>query len=111
MRSFKAEWTGGAYCLCVGEWRLYIDEGDKSDLIPKELRDSHMNTAGTYQHWYFDNWQEVWESYEDGLDCADWINVNDYWLSNITDDYKEKIELFKEFQAQDFRANSCGGCI
>ena len=111
MKNFKVEWTGGNWSLCIGRWKLYIDGEDKSNLIPEELRDGHMNTVGTYRRWYFDNWEEVWESYNDGLDCVNWINVNDYWLTSITNDYKEKVELFKEFQTQDFRPCSCGGCI
>lgn len=70
-----------------------------------------MNTAGIYQTWHFEDWQEVFEDYIDGLECDDWIKENDCWISGIADCYDEKVVLFKAFQAQDFRTCSCGGCI
>lgn len=111
MKNFKAEWTGSYPSLCFGVWRLYIDGKDKSDLIPEKLRRHPMDTAGTYQSLHFENWAKVFEDYEDGLECDDWIKENDYWISGIADCYDEKKALFKAFQAQDFRMGSCGGCI
>lgn len=111
MKKFEAKWTGSFPVLCRGVWKLYIDGKDKSNLIPKDLRDYPMYTAGTYQSWHFENWVEVSEDYEDGLECDDWIKENDYWISKITNCYDEKVALFKAFQVEDFRTCSCGGCI
>lgn len=111
MKKFKAEWTGSFPTLCLGVWKLYVDGKDKSNLIPRDLRDYPMNTAGTYQTWHFEDWEEVFEDCKDGLECDDWIKENDSWISKIADCYDEKVALFKAFQAQDFRACSCGGCI
>lgn len=69
-----------------------------------------MDTEGIYQSWHFEDWEDVWESYKDGLECDDWIKKNDYWISKIADCCDEKVSLFKAFQAQDFRTCSCGGC-
>ena len=68
-----AEWTGEYPCLCCGEWRLTIGGVDWSNAIPIDKRYSHMNTAGTYQEWHFEDWQEVFEDYEDGLEFDEWI--------------------------------------
>lgn len=111
MKNFKAEWTGSYPSLCFGVWRLYIDGKDKSDLIPEKLRRHPMDTAGMYQTWYLEDWEVVFENYEDGLECDDWIKENDFWISKIADCYDEKVALFKAFQDQDFRTGSCGGCI
>lgn len=111
MKKFKAEWTGSYPKLCSGVWKLYVNGKDESDLIPEDLRNYPMDTAGMYQIWHFENWQEVFEGYEDGLECDDWIKENDYWISKIADCYDEKRALFETFQAQDFRTCSCGGCI
>ncbi len=106
-----AKWTGAYPNLCSGIWKLYKDGEDISDMIPEELRDSEMNTFGNYSSWHFEDWDEVWDSYEDGLDGPDWISENDEWLSKITSDYQEKMEIFYAIQAEDWRHGSCGGCI
>lgn len=111
MKNFKTEWTGSYPSLCRGVWKLYVDRKDKSDLIPKALQRSPMYTAGVYKTWRLENWKDVWEGYEDGLECDDWIKENDSWINKITDCYEEKVALFKAFQIQDFRQYSCGGCI
>jgi len=109
--SVKAEWSGQWPSLCIGEWKLIVDGKDVSEKIPEDLRDRSMDTFGTYQSWHFENWMEVFESYEDGLLRDDWIDENDYWLSNITDDQHIKEQIYDAINAEDFRSNSCGGCI
>lgn len=106
-----AKWTGAYPNLCSGTWKLYKDGEDISDMIPEELRNSKMNTFGNYNRWHFEDWDEVWDSYDDGLDGPDWIKENDEWLSKITSDYQEKMEIFYAIQAEDWRHGSCGGCI
>ena len=107
----KVDWTGKWPCLCRGEWKLYIDGMDKSNLIPENLRQSEMGTFGTYSSWHFENWVEVFEDYQDGMDCDDWIECNKYWLDGISTDQTIQEQLFYEFQASDWRHGSCGGCI
>ena len=70
-----------------------------------------MNTFGTYEEWHFEDWIEVFEDYEDGLMCDEWIAENKYWLDDITDDYNIQTEIFYAISEEDFRHNSCGGCI
>ena len=110
--NIKVEWTGKWPCLCCGEWILMIDGEDKSYLIPKELRKSEMNTYGSYPQWRFEeDWEVAWENYVDGMPCREWIELNKYWLDNISSDYKIQEQLYCVFQANDWRHGSCGGCI
>lgn len=102
-----AEWTGEYPCLCCGEWRLTIGGVDWSNAIPIDKRYSHMNTAGTYQEWHFEDWQEVFEDYEDGLEFDEWIAENP-WVAELP---AAPQDVFYAIQAQDFRPGECGGCI
>lgn len=52
-----------------------------------------------------------WESYDDGLKQDEWIESNKYWLDEITTDIEIQCQIFKAINEQDFRPNSCGGCI
>lgn len=97
----EVEWTGKYPCLCSGERKLYIDGTDKSDLIPEDLRQNEMGTYGTYSSWHFEDWEEVFEDYQDGMDCDEWIEYNKYWLDNISTDQTIQEQLFYEFQASD----------
>ena len=111
MAIVKAKWSGSYPCLCSGEWTLNVDGKDVSNKIPKDLRKSSMNTFGTYQSWHFEDWLEVFEDYSDGLDCDEWIDENDYWLKEITDNNDTKILIYQAINKEDFRSGSCGGCI
>ena len=109
---YRTKWTGSFPCLCHGEWKLYKNNIDISDKIPVSLKTSHMNTYGKYQNWYFDDdWDEVWESYSDGLSVTEWIDINKYWLQKITVDTAEQEEIYMAFQENDWRHGECGGCI
>ena len=109
--NIEVKWTGEQPCLCSGEWILMIDGEDKSYLIPKDLRHDEMGTYGTYFSWHFENWNEVFEDYQDGMVCNEWIKHNKYWLDNISTDQTIQEQLFYEFQSSDWRYGSCGGCI
>ena len=109
--NIEVKWTGKYPCLCSGEWILMIDGEDKSNLIPEDLRGNEMGTYGVYSSWHFENWDEVFEDYQDGMDCDEWIKHNKYWLDNISTDQTIQKQLFYEFQASDWRHGSCGGCI
>ena len=108
----EAYWDGLYPTLCFGTWTLRVNGKDVSALIPKELRHNEMNTYGTYQSWYFDeDWLEVFEDYEDGLDCDEWVSENKYWLDTITDDTKVQDDIYYAISENDWRHGSCGGCI
>lgn len=110
--NIKVEWTGKWPCLCYGEWKLTINGEDKSNLIPEDRLRENMDTYGTYRKWRFGNdYEEIWSSYEDGMNCQDWISFNKDWLDNISTDEVIQEQLFYEFQASDWRHGSCGGCI
>lgn len=102
-----AKWTGEYPCLCCGEWRLYICGQDYSHLIPEDKRTSHMNTAGTYDEWWFEDWQETFGTYEDGLEYEEWMAENE-WVLNLP---AAPFDVFLAFQYEDWRPGSCGGCI
>lgn len=101
------EWTGSYPNLCHGEWRLTIGGVDWTNAIPVEKRYTHMNTAGTYSSWHFEDWQEVFEDYEDGLGFDDWVLENP-WIHDIP---ANPFDLYLSFQAHDWRHGECGGCI
>ena len=121
---FKAKWTGGYPSLCVGEWKLYrkyediLEDGTKdigydniSNLIPEDIKHEPMYTFGEYQRWYFDSdYIEQFESYENGLDFEEWCYDNEPWIHPICEpeDYRD---LYDAFNEEDWRYESCGGCI
>ena len=111
-KKIEVEWTGEYPCLCYGKWILKIGGKDCSKLIPKSLREnSDMNTIGTYDHWHFENWQELWESYENGLSEDNWIEENKHWLKKLPVEESQYKDIFKAFNEKDWRNGSCGGCI
>lgn len=107
----EANWSGSYPCLCCGKWTLIVNGSDVSRLIPEGLRCSNMNTYKTYGEWSFENWSEVFEYYEDGLMCDDWIEENKYWLDVITNNSEIQKEIFYAINEKDWRHGSCGGCI
>ena len=107
----KAKWSGKYPCLCSGEWSLEVNGVDVSMYIPDEMRNSPMGTFGTYQSWHFENWMEVFEDYDDGLFCDEWIEKNKYWLDIITDDVNVQTEIYDAINVKDWRHGECGGCI
>lgn len=111
MDKIQAEWSGCYPNLCRGKWTLIVNDEDVSDLIPEEKQDSDMNTIGEYQHWHFEDWKEIFTSYEDGLDKDTWIKTNKEWLDRITDNKETQEKIFYAIQKEDFRPCSCGGCI
>ena len=121
---FKTEWTGEYPSLCVGEWKLYreyediLEDGTKdigyddiSNLIPEELKHEPMYTYGQYNSWYFDeNYCEQFEDYTNGLDFEDWCIENEDWIHLICES-KVYRDLYEAFNEEDWRYESCGGCI
>lgn len=105
---FTVEWTGSYPNLCSGEWKITYE--GKPVKLSKELAKDCMNTAGTYSSWHFEDWSEVFEDYSDGLEFDEWIAANP-WVSAITKDKPEQMELYWKIQEKDWRHGSCGGCI
>ena len=107
----EAKWTGKYPNLCSGWWILKVNNKDVSYLIPKDLRTSPMNTYGEHKSFHFNKWEEIWNSYEDGLDCEDWIEENQNWLNKITTDHSVQVDIYYAINSQDWRYGECGGCI
>ena len=101
---FKAKWTG--------EYpSLDIRYDDISNLIPENFKYEPMYTLGVYSSWYFDlDYIEQFKEYTDGLDFEEWCKDNESWIHLICEpeDYKD---LYKAFNENDWRYESCGGCI
>ena len=109
-REITAKWTGCYPCLCNGEWIITVG-GEKVDL-PDDVRTSPMGTYGTYNTWTFnEDWSVVWSQYEDGLDFESWIQENRSWVSRLNLSSEEERALYDAISAEDWRHNSCGGCI
>lgn len=108
-RAITAKWTGHYPNLCSGEWIITV--GDEKVDLPDEVRTSPMDTRGTYESWAFDEgWDEVWRSYEDGLDFDPWLQKNS-WVSRLNLSHKEERALYDAISEEDWRYGSCGGCI
>ena len=102
-----AKWSGEYPCRCSGEWSLFIGGVNYSHMIPEDLRTSNMNTAGTYQEWYLDDWVEEFKDYEDGLEFEEGVAENP-WVHDLP---ASLFDIYLAFQAEDFRPGECGGCI
>lgn len=107
-----AEWTGKYPNLCRGKWILKDGSRNISSIIPDDLLHNEMGTYKTFEKWEFDDkWNEEWSTYEDGLECEDWIEANYEWLSVYTQDSKTMRDIYDAFNKNDWRHGSCGGCI
>lgn len=107
---WKAEWTGKYPCLCDGEWKLYKNGIEVEIEIP--FQKEPANTFGKYQEWWFDkDGDESWSNYVDGFNEKEWIEENRDWLSFLSNDENELRKIYHAFQKNDWRYNSCGGCI
>ena len=115
MSDFKARWNGSYPNLCYGEWSL--EYNGLPVIIPEDHRTGHMGTHGSYSSWHFEDWLEVFEEYEEGLNSKVWTDENKHWVKpmftqhGIEESETTYLALFEAFQESDFRPNSCGGCI
>ena len=115
MTDFKANWSGGYPNLCFGEWTLEYQ--GLPLILPEDERECDKGTYGEYSSWHFEDWSEVFDSYEDGLKFPEWVKENGRWVDvmfhrhNIEKSEANYLELFEAFQENDWRSNSCGGCI
>lgn len=109
MTKYYAEWSGRYPCLCSGEWTLFID--DKPCKVEIPFQNDCADTFGTYEEWHFDeNWCEVFDDYECGMQCDDWCNEYRDYLEKVAPKSDWPL-VFGAFQANDWRHSSCGGCI
>lgn len=109
-KKIEVKWTGSYPCLCSGEWILKIDGEDYSDNIP--FRYSDANTYNTYYTWHFgEDWDEQWDTYDDGLQKEAWIAKHKNWLKTLPISTADYGAIYDAFNQEDFRLNSCGGCI
>jgi len=135
MKEIKVEWTGRYPNLCSGFWKIEIDgelledrrhmaNNPESGLYYNPFDYSsvlrqNMDTFGMYEYWYFDeNYSEMWEGSEDGLEYDEWIKspkANDLLdiiykqFGELTEE--EKLDLYTKLSEKDWRSGTCGGCI
>lgn len=111
----QVEWTGCYPCLCYGEW--IIKYNDIELYVPEKVKHNCMNTFKEYDSWHFEDWDEVWTTYEDGLHKEEWLERNMNWIMKMFE--KEDVEvteelldeLYEKIKEEDWRHGSCGGCI
>ena len=115
-KRFKANYSGGYPNLCGGKWSLTYKR--LPVILPSEQVQGDKGTYGTYTRWYFDNnWVECTEDYEDGMLRDEWVAKNKHWVDkmfiqhNIELSCKNYSDLYAAFQENDWRHDSCGGCI
>lgn len=106
-------YTGEYPNLCAGYWIIRIN-----DVLITCLLKGDMETYGTYNTWYFEDWCEKFKKYTDGLKFNEWIEsvkgkevISLIENKNIFLTNDQKKELFNKISEQDWRHNSCGGCI
>ena len=114
MSKLEVKWTGDYPSLCSGRW--IIKYGGVELEIPNDRKYNHMNTEGIYPT-IMDYITEETDEYPDGLEFNEWIKENADWVIDMFN--KKGIfpnsnllkELYEKIQVQDWRINSCGGCI
>jgi DNA modification methylase len=113
-----AEWSGRYPNKCSGSWTIKIDSVVMP--LPYDVQRGNMGTSGSYDTWSFgDDWNEEWDSYEDGAEFETWVKLNVRWIKEGFDSLKvsDKValedvrKLYDAIQEKDWRHNSCGGCI
>jgi hypothetical protein len=117
MNKIKVNWTGKYPNLCSGKWEITFNEIKM--IVPSAFINSSMGTAGNYQSWHFENWSEVFESYDDGLEYGEWIKLNIGWIKAMFESAgvisivtsEDIYNLYSGIQSKDWRNLSCGGCI
>jgi len=126
-KQIKVNWTGSYPNLCSGVWEITIDgmsinDNSKMQNTYDSMLKRNMGTEGSYESWHFENWSEVFESYDDGLYFDDWVKstqavelrlmIDDNLIQKQTKMSDPDMKnLFSELQNNDWRSGSCGGCI
>tara|TARA_R110000765_G_scaffold426338_1_gene541624 strand:+ start:1095 stop:1445 length:351 start_codon:yes stop_codon:yes gene_type:complete len=116
MNDIVIEYTGSYPSRCLGEWSVTVN--DKKLDIGSDSS-GEKDTSICYSTWHFEDWIDVWEDHEDGLDFSEWCQseigkrIIGYIQSEVDGEltYDEKIDIFGQVQDLDFRSSSCGGCI
>lgn len=67
-------------------------------------------TYGEYTRWEFVDWVEEFSSYKDGMMFEEWRVEHRHWLDSIAP-HNEHRAIYEAFQSNDWRYDSCGGCI
>jgi len=117
MNEIEVSWTGKYPNLCSGHWKISFN--GKSMKVPSPFINSSMGTDGIYSSWHFEDWMEVFEDYEDGIECEEWLGKNVGWIKSMFESIgvldqvtkEDLIKLYNEIQEKDWRYLSCGGCI
>lgn len=109
MGKWTARWNHDCICLCVGFWELYHDGVKVDTKIP--FATESAGTYGDYDEWTFDeDWNDIWGTYEDGLDMPEWTAKHADWLATIAPE-SEWAAIYDAFSSEDWRPGSCGACI
>lgn len=107
---WSTKWTGEYPNLCSGEWILYHNGEEKTDInIPFQSRPAY--TYGEHEKWYINDFgEETCIVYKDGLSCDNWCSHHAQWLSSFSSP-RDWEAIFEAFQINDWRFGECGGCM
>lgn len=109
MGKWEARWKHDGISLCIGYWELYHDGVKVDTKIP--FATEPAGTYGDYDEWTFDeDWNDIWDSYEDGFDMSEWVADHSDWLATIAPE-SEWPAIYDAFSSEDWRPGSCGACI
>jgi len=109
----KVSYSGKYPALCFGEWIITID--GKEIRLPGD-KFGEMDTYGEYDKWHFEeDWEVVWGKYYDGMRFKKWKESDiceklvKFLDIKFTDEQLE--QLYDKINLEDWRSESCGGCI
>jgi len=100
-------WTGSFPNLCRGEWLFLIDG------IPYQVPFQYepADTFGRYCRDYWDGKDEREDYYESGFGRDKWIKKYHKWLHSLPLAPAEYRDVYRVIRNQDWRYESCGGCV
>lgn len=139
MADWYAHWTGKWPSLCYGEWQLFknevrqhvripfndyedVDYENKEAYTEQELEDGFrlVRGMGSPANTYREDWShcalsrdydELYSTYEDGLKREEWCREYEGFLLEVDPRAEDWGKIYRAFRAEDFRPNSCGGCL
>jgi len=130
-RNIKITWTGGAPCLCSGEWifefdgtTINLEEAKRKGFDDEALEEAFempLDTEGEFSFWYWPEGDDMipeWETRKEGMPFFEWYHspkksllekiFEAFGVSLSPAEWARFYELAKE---EDWRHGTCGGCI
>ena len=109
--NITVKWTGENPYPWLGEWKIFKDGKDVTQFLPTHMRTKPMCTYGEYPIWPLPQLGGVWEYAVDGWLMPEWIHRNHWWLRMLCDYDQDYVDIYRAFQAQDFRVRPGCYCV